>query len=298
MSTGINIVGQEKLVSGTNIKTINGNSLLGSGDLVISGGGLPTTITSPQNNDALYYNQATSTWNNVSPQADSRLLYQVFELDFLSNLSFAPFGSFAISGGSATSGSSGTIGGIGVVILKSGTAASSGVGVGNVNGLLASVGSPIRPRVGQIADFVFKTPSAIAPFSTIRIGFYSLSGSPADTVNGFYIQIFNGNVFGVTATGGIRSATPTGLIGLSVNTWYHARITHNDTFITYEVYNQAGGLLWTDTLSTNIPSITQSVSMGVQAFADTSNTAVTDLIILDYMSFLVPVEPGTRGALS
>lgn len=30
---------QEKLVSGTNIKTINGNSLLGSGDLTIGGGG-------------------------------------------------------------------------------------------------------------------------------------------------------------------------------------------------------------------------------------------------------------------
>lgn len=30
---------QEKLVSGTNIKTVNGNSLLGNGDIVISGGG-------------------------------------------------------------------------------------------------------------------------------------------------------------------------------------------------------------------------------------------------------------------
>lgn len=38
MSTVINIQGQPKLVSGVNIKTINGNSLLGSGDLVISGG--------------------------------------------------------------------------------------------------------------------------------------------------------------------------------------------------------------------------------------------------------------------
>ena len=37
---------QEALVSGTNIKTINGNSLLGSGDLVISGGGgTPAGIT-------------------------------------------------------------------------------------------------------------------------------------------------------------------------------------------------------------------------------------------------------------
>lgn len=29
---------QDKLISGTNIKTINGNSILGSGDIVISGG--------------------------------------------------------------------------------------------------------------------------------------------------------------------------------------------------------------------------------------------------------------------
>lgn len=33
------IYGQEKLVSGTNLKTINGNSLLGSGNIAISGGG-------------------------------------------------------------------------------------------------------------------------------------------------------------------------------------------------------------------------------------------------------------------
>ena len=38
MSTVINIQGQPKLVSGVNIKTINGNSLLGSGNLTISGG--------------------------------------------------------------------------------------------------------------------------------------------------------------------------------------------------------------------------------------------------------------------
>jgi hypothetical protein len=38
---------QDTLVSGTNIKTVNGNSLLGSGDLVISGGGGGTgTVTS------------------------------------------------------------------------------------------------------------------------------------------------------------------------------------------------------------------------------------------------------------
>lgn len=34
---------QDKLVSASNIKTVNGNSLLGSGDLVVSGGGGSTT---------------------------------------------------------------------------------------------------------------------------------------------------------------------------------------------------------------------------------------------------------------
>ena len=38
MATDIKIAGQEKLVSGINIKTINGNSVLGSGDLVVGGG--------------------------------------------------------------------------------------------------------------------------------------------------------------------------------------------------------------------------------------------------------------------
>ena len=36
---------QDTLVAGTNIKTINGNSLLGSGDMVISGGGATVTLT-------------------------------------------------------------------------------------------------------------------------------------------------------------------------------------------------------------------------------------------------------------
>lgn len=36
---------QNTLVSGTNIKTINGNSILGSGDLVISGSGGSSNIS-------------------------------------------------------------------------------------------------------------------------------------------------------------------------------------------------------------------------------------------------------------
>jgi hypothetical protein len=41
MSTGINIAGQAKLVSGTNIKTVNSTTLLGSGDLAVQ----PTLVS-------------------------------------------------------------------------------------------------------------------------------------------------------------------------------------------------------------------------------------------------------------
>jgi hypothetical protein len=50
---------QSALVSGTNIKTINGSSVLGSGDLTISGGGVGggTHFNFPITNGSIYMNQ-------------------------------------------------------------------------------------------------------------------------------------------------------------------------------------------------------------------------------------------------
>ena len=58
---------QDNLVSGTNIKTINGESILGSGDLVISGGGASPlnkpVITSPINGATNFNGSITSTYS-------------------------------------------------------------------------------------------------------------------------------------------------------------------------------------------------------------------------------------------
>lgn len=66
---------QDALVSGTNIKTINGNTLLGSGDVTISGGGLGYTLSvqaltsSPADGATIYFGQlpkAPTTTPNIS----------------------------------------------------------------------------------------------------------------------------------------------------------------------------------------------------------------------------------------
>ena len=44
MSTEIKIAGQPTLISGTNIKTINGSSILGSGNLVVGGASNPSVV--------------------------------------------------------------------------------------------------------------------------------------------------------------------------------------------------------------------------------------------------------------
>lgn len=67
-----NIAVQPTLVSGTNIKTVNGNSLLGSGDITISGGSSLTGLTqdtvyngsAPYGNTILGYSAYASGNNN------------------------------------------------------------------------------------------------------------------------------------------------------------------------------------------------------------------------------------------
>jgi hypothetical protein len=72
---------QDTLVSGTNIRTVNGNTLLGSTDLVIATGattlnGLTdVTITSVTNGQVLTYDSGTSQWINATPSGGGGLTH-------------------------------------------------------------------------------------------------------------------------------------------------------------------------------------------------------------------------------
>jgi hypothetical protein len=72
---------QDTLVSGTNIKTINGTSVLGSGDLAISGGGgAPATqiLTEPRSNSFYGIGIFGSATSNLTNLQSGRLLLTAF----------------------------------------------------------------------------------------------------------------------------------------------------------------------------------------------------------------------------
>ena len=80
------------LVSGTNIKTINGNSLLGSGDLIISGGGssnldglTDVIITTPINGQTLSYNGVNWVNNTLSGGGSGLSFQEVMRLKIILN---------------------------------------------------------------------------------------------------------------------------------------------------------------------------------------------------------------------
>ena len=83
---------QDLLVSGTNIKTINGNSLLGSGDLIISGGGssnldglTDVIITTPINGQTLSYNGVNWVNNTLSGGGSGLSFQEVMRLKTILN---------------------------------------------------------------------------------------------------------------------------------------------------------------------------------------------------------------------
>ena len=83
--TTATLISQDKLVSGTNIKTINGNSLLGSGDLTIEGGGTYTplnlTLTQDSKDENLFTITLTDSQIQTLAQAinkESIIAYATF----------------------------------------------------------------------------------------------------------------------------------------------------------------------------------------------------------------------------
>jgi hypothetical protein len=262
---------------------------------IASSGGIPTTITSPQNNDLLYYNQTTSTWDNLTNDQRARNKYVIVESDFFGTAAaqLSPFTSVTSNAGFVNNFLWAGNSGLGIVRILTGTAvANSGAFIGTTSTTNASV----QPRHLQQMNMVFRIPNPINASTTIRAGFINSSSTLADAFDGYYIECSGTSLYGKTAKSGVRSQTATSFT-MTAGSWYHCRIKYFEytiglPYVEFELYDLTGTLLWSDMLNTNVTFNPSGLSI------QTYNTAITtnvELIAVDYLGYYLPTTQ--RGAL-
>jgi hypothetical protein len=170
--------------------------------------------------------------------------------DFLSVVTgtFDPWSGLAIA--------SGTVGSIsghnplnhpGQIRINSSTTTNSGYAV------LANSSSLYGIRGGEISNLIFYP--NVLDSATTRFGFHDATTITAP-VDGAYFEIGPDSVlWGKTMKASAGSTTGTSYM-LAVNTWYRLNLVVNAdaTRVDYYDYNDAGTQLWTDNLTTNIPT--------------------------------------------
>jgi hypothetical protein len=168
----------------------------------------------------------------------------------------------------------------------------------NSGAYLLPLGSSISTGLTKIfsnaqIDFVFRTPATLVGTGiNLRFGLGQSSSLITDLENGYYIEMIENTLYGKTANNSSRSQTSTSYT-TTVDTWYHGRVKYiSSSLVEYYLYNMAGDLLWSSTLTTNITSS----SLNPIIIAISTNAAAIDLIYCDYFSATYPVS--NRGALN
>jgi len=111
-------------------------------------------------------------------------------------------------------------------------------------------------------------------------------GTLENQTDGAYIYIADGDSLRARCanSGGYTGAATAYLV--SINTWYRARVQFNADKSAVDVYlwNAAGSLLWSETISSGLPDGTDFMSTGIAAVYE--NTGQTYKILdLDYLAF-------------
>jgi hypothetical protein len=122
--------------------------------------------------------------------------------------------------------------------------------------------------------------------TTVRLGFTD-TGSATPPTDGAWIEINGTTLDGRTATNSSSSTTDTNYT-MTASTWYSVAVVVNSdaSRVDFILYDSAGATLWTNNLTTNIPTTTNRET-GVSTIATNSGTTPVCLIGLDYMSFSI-----------
>jgi hypothetical protein len=176
----------------------------------------------------------------------------------------------------------------GVQQWRSGTTANSGV-------QCFTLQSIFRLGGGEVWDVNFFTGPVLTTI-TFRSG-ASDSITSAAPVDGLYFEMaLNGNIIGVGRSNSVQTATAT-IATLVASTWYHGRITVNaaGTAATFDVYSDAGVLLGSQPVASNIPTVAGRET-GWGTIMTSSGVVAIEMGHIDRQMLTNPGRTVARGA--
>jgi hypothetical protein len=289
--TGGTVTGATRFTNGLTANTISATTYQNLPVTSFSGlSGINLSATT--NGEVLTYSSIDNTWKNEKVYNDLQLRRNgitIFD-DMIGTTTSDNFQKLTFNNGAWSASTISNENNPGVITITSSSGSSSSGG-----SIIPS--STTSPRnyavgVGMQYDLIMRTGSLSANV-IMRFGIFAGTVNATQPSDGVYLRLNNNDLVGQTATGNTRSQTAA-YTGITTPTWYHFRVKMASADLSvYELYDMDGALLWTDSLTTNLPTIGTGVQPTFIAYNQIAEAR--QICQVDYVSFTYP--PMNRGAL-
>lgn len=137
---------------------------------------------------------------------------------------------------------------------------------------------------GEVYESIFRVDQSTNLIG--RLGMFDTVNQTAPT-DGIWIDIAATTLSGKCAKSGGATTTTGTTTTLSVGTWYRCKITvSSDTnTVTFYLYSESGTLLWSDTVTADIPVTNRLPAAKVVAVKTTSSGGTTNILTSDWIAF-------------
>lgn len=249
-------------------------------------------INNTNGGEVLTYNSSTQLWENKKVYNDLQIRRNGITIsdDMIATTASDNFQKLTFNSGGWSVSTFSNENNPGVIAITSSVASASSGG-----SIIPS--SSASPRnyavgVGMQFDLIMRT-SALSANVIMRFGIIAGTTNATQPSDGVYLRLNNNDLVGQTANASFRSQT-SAYTGIAATTWYHFRVKLVSASLSvYELYDMDGTLLWTDSLTTNLPNIGEGVQPTFIAYNQIAEAR--QMCQVDYMSFTYP--PMNRGAL-
>jgi hypothetical protein len=248
-------------------------------------------IDTPINGQNLTYNSVNGLWENSNPLNNlqsRRTGVTLFDDMWSLATGQSPFVKGVIGGGTLGLGNGGGSN-HGVLTISSSTISiNSGGYILFVN---TSAARAINVVDGIGYDIIFR-PTNLSSTVYYYAGLTQGRNTSQSITDGAYFDIQNTTLVGKTTNNSVSSSTSSYTI--TNNAWYHLRVRFNLSQVDFYVYDMNGTLLWSSSLTTNIPTSSDWVQPSF--FAQNTIQESRTIATVDYMSVTYPQM--NRGALT